>query len=316
LASTQKADIDLPMSDDRKSMGGDTAVAQGRHIGDLGMQGATDHLTFTASPVAVKDLQRLGEGRQAELFTWPPGGVVKLFRRAEALEAARSEADAMRLLSSSRIPMARFLGTVTVEVRPGIVMEHLVGADQLTLLGRKPWRIWSVATALGRLHASLHSVAPPKGLPPLRAFIREEIELSEWVSPELKALALADLDRLPDGEAVCHWDFHPGNVIETADGPRIIDWANVRRGDGLADVARTRLIIRSGALPPGAPILVRWFNTLGRGVLVWRYLSEYRRRRPFAKTELEAWTRVSLTSRLSYGLPQEREHLLALIAEC
>lgn len=280
------------------------------------MQSATNDLEFTPSHVAVKDLRRLGEGRQAELFTWPPDGVVKLFRRAKALEAAKSEADAMGVLSSTTIPMARFLGTVTVEGRPGIVMERLVGADQLTLLGRKPWKIWSVATALGRLHAGLHSAPPPEGLPPLRPFIRAEIEFSEWVSPELKALALADLDRLPDGEAVCHWDFHPGNVIETADGPKIIDWANVRRGDRLADVARTRLIIQSGVLPPGVPLLIRWFNALGRGVLVWRYLSEYRRRRPFAKTELEAWTRVSLTSRLSYGLPQEREHLLALIAAC
>jgi len=41
------------------------------------------------------------------------------------------------------------------------------------------------------------------------ALIRQEIDGSEWVPPELKAAALADLDRPPDGAAVCHWDFHP-----------------------------------------------------------------------------------------------------------
>ena len=268
---------------------------------------------FAPSPLAVKDLERLGEGRQAELFAWPSGGVVKLFRSRD-VAPAQMEAGLMQVLAPAGLPMPRMFGAVTIEQRPGIVMERLVGPDQLTILGRKPWTVWAVGRALGQLHAQLHTAVAPEGLCPLRPSLRQQLEASDVVPSPIRALALADLDRLADGAEICHWDFHPGNVIETASGPRIIDWPNVHRGDRLADVARTLLILQSGALPPGAPLLVRKLTAVGRNVLGRRYLSEYRRRLPFKPCELEAWTRVSLASRLSYGLGEEREHLLHLIS--
>ena len=285
----------------------------GRVIDRLGASTIANNLEFAPSPIVVKNLERLGQGRQAELFTWPSGGVVKLFRSSD-LAPAHLEAGFMHVLAPAGLPMPRIFGTVTVERRPGIVMERLVGPDQLTLLGCKPWTVGRVAKALGRLHARLHAVVAPEGLQPLRPSIRNEIVASDSVPQDIRALALADLDRLPDGDAICHWDFHPGNVIETAGGPKIIDWPNVHSGDRPADVARTLLILQSGALPPGAPFFVRKLTALGRHVLSRRYLGEYRRRLPFEPDKLEAWARVSLASRLSYGVREEREHLLQSIS--
>lgn len=93
----------------------------------------------------------------------------------------------------------------------------------------------------------------------------------------------------------------------------VIDWANVRRRDALADVARTLLTMRSGSLPPEAPFLVRTLTAFGRSVLSWRYVREYRRLRPFQDGELALWGLVSAISRLSYGIESERGQLLALI---
>ena len=271
------------------------------------------HLEFAQSPVVIKDLERLGEGRQAELFTWPYGGVVKLFRNPDTA-LAQFEASIMRALASTGLPMPQLLGTVTIQHRPGIVMERLYGPDQLTLLGHKPWTVWKAGKVLGNLHARLHSTVAPDGLRPLRPSIHKEIATCKTIPQDIKALALADLERLPDGDAICHWDFHPANVIATADGAKLIDWPNVHCGDRLADVARTLLILQGGALPPGAPFFVRKLTAIGRSVLSRRYISEYRRKLPFDSTKLQAWTRVSLTSRLSYDLREEREHLLHLIS--
>ncbi|MGN0855379.1 MAG: phosphotransferase family protein [Kiritimatiellia bacterium] len=45
------------------------------------------------------------------------------------------------------------------------------------------------------------------------------------------------------GTSLCHGDFNPTNVILTPKGEwRVIDWAHVRLGDPLADVARTYLL--------------------------------------------------------------------------
>ena len=113
-------------------------------------------IEFTPSPVVVKDLERLGEGRQAELFAWPHGGVVKLFRRSD-MAPAQMEASVMHVPAPAGLPMPQILATVLVEHRPGIVMERLAGSDQLTLLGRKPWTVCTMAKALAQLHARLHS---------------------------------------------------------------------------------------------------------------------------------------------------------------
>lgn len=270
-------------------------------------------LEFSPRSTSIEELERVGAGRQAEIYVWAGNGVLKLFRRREDWATAREEAAVMYALEATDIPMPRILGTVSIEQRPGIVMERLDGPDQLSLLGRKPWSIWRVSTNLARLHAQLHSTVAPEQLPPLRATVKDEIARSDEVPSDCKRLAFDALDHLPDGARVCHWDFHPGNVIETIEGPKVIDWTSARHGDALADVARTLLILRGGALPPEAPFLVRRLTAIGRAVLSRRYLHEYRRLRPFRDSDLKLWGVVSAASRLSYGLASERDQLLGLV---
>lgn len=268
------------------------------------------NLDFAHSPVVVSKLKKRGEGRQAELFVWSGREVVKLFRDSRNFEVARLEALNMEAVQATCVPMARLLGTITIEQRPGIIMERLVGTDWLSLLGRRPWLVWKVAGNLGCLHAQVHASVAPECLRSLRATLRSEIENSAAVPDDCKRRALAALARLPDAESICHWDFHPGNVIGTASGPKIVDWAAVCRGPALADVARTLLILEGGALPPGTPFVVRTLTALGRAIFVRRYLRVYRKLRPFRWRDLEPWNFVSAASRLTYGIASERTKLL------
>ena len=270
-------------------------------------------LEFTSSAVGIEGLTKLGEGRQAEVFVWPRGGVVKLYRSLDDFASARAEVAAMRAGQASGIPTPRLLDTVLIEQRPGVVMERLGGSDHLTLFGRKPWTIWPAAKKLAQLHAQLHSVSAPGGLRPLKEELQQRIEASVNVPQKQRALALAKLERLPEGSRMCHGDFHPGNLIETAGGTKVIDWATATRGDALADVARTLVILRAGALPPWTPFLVRKLTAVGRRVLLWRYLREYRRLHPFEHSELAAWEFVNVAARLTIGIPEENDYLMELL---
>lgn len=269
---------------------------------------------LTASAVRIGELEKLGAGREAELFLWPHGGVVKLFRTPGDAAAAQREAACLALLRASGAAVPRLLGTVTIEQRPGVVMERLVGPDQLQLIVSRPWTMWKVAESLARLHAQLHAGVAPERLPSLKATLRQEIAQSGSVPPDVRARALAELDRLADGVAVCHWDFHPGNVIETAAGPRVIDWGAVHRGQALADVARTLILIGGGA-PPDMPPLVRKLIAIARAVVSRRYLREYSRLRPFDPDALQAWLPVVAAARLAEGIPEERDYLLGLVQQ-
>jgi thiamine kinase-like enzyme len=52
---------------------------------------------------------------------------------------------------------------------------------------------------------------------------------------------------------MCHGDLHPGNVIMAGDGPVIIDWFDASRGDPVADIARTSLLMSTRGHCPAGP---------------------------------------------------------------
>ena len=52
---------------------------------------------------------------------------------------------------------------------------------------------------------------------------------------------------------MCHGDLHPGNVIMAGDGQVIIDWFDASRGDQVADIARTSLLMSVRAHGPKGP---------------------------------------------------------------
>jgi aminoglycoside phosphotransferase (APT) family kinase protein len=135
---------------------------------------------------------------------------------------------------------------------------------------------------------------------------------ADRVPAELAAEARSALAALPDGDRLCHGDFHPGNVLLTAAGPRVIDWAGAARGDPLADVSRTLLIMELGEVPAHAPALVRGLSRVGRSLLVRSYLAAYGLRK---RDLVDRWRRVLAIARLAEGIDAEREALLDHLAE-
>jgi len=58
---------------------------------------------------------------------------------------------------------------------------------------------------------------------------------------------LALIERLRPGDGLCHTDLHPGNVIMTADGPRLIDWGGAVRAPAALDLAFCHVILSENA---------------------------------------------------------------------
>lgn len=57
------------------------------------------------------------------------------------------------------------------------------------------------------------------------------------------------IDKLPDGSALCHGDFHPGNILISNGHTVVIDFMNLCHGDFLYDVARTVFLIEYTPVP-------------------------------------------------------------------
>jgi len=262
---------------------------------------------------SVRELTRIAEGREAEIFAWEDGAVLRLFRDARSAAALDREAGAMRAVAAVLPSVPRVLGRVDVDGRPGLIMERIDGPDLLTLLSRRPWSVWHIGAMCGDLHARLHDVIAPPALPSLD---ERAAAILAGMPPAIAEAARRELASLPAGDRLCHGDFHPANVLMSPRGPVVIDWPNAVRADPLADHARTLLLLRVGALPPGTPALLRVAALFARGLMRSSYARAYRQRRPVDAGLLRRWTVVMAALRLVEEIPGERAPLLRLLEEC
>jgi aminoglycoside phosphotransferase (APT) family kinase protein len=127
----------------------------------------------------------------------------------------------------------------------------------------------------------------------------------------VREAALRRLDQRPDGDALCHGDYHPDNVLVTRDGPIIIDWGGASSGHPLADVARTALLLQVGELPSSH--LNRWLLASVRALVRRTYVCRYLRLRPASAKELAAWRLPIAVARLGEEIAEEKSKLLRLV---
>lgn len=243
----------------------------------------------------------LGQGREAEVFGLPDGSVLKLLRGAE--QSADREVAALTAVADADALVPRVLGRMAVGDRPGILLQRVDGPDLLSLVGSRPWLMRRAGSVMADVHARLLARAAPAALPDLREELSHRIrsatpaDLAPWV--------LSILDDLPSGDRLCHGDLHLGNILGRLDAPVVIDWGDASRGDPVADVANTWLLHRMGQPPPGTPLYLRAAIPLARGVVVSRYLNEFRRRHPFDSGAFRRWQIVRVAARFYAGIAEE-----------
>jgi aminoglycoside phosphotransferase (APT) family kinase protein len=258
---------------------------------------------------------RIAEGREAEIFEWDEGRVLRLFRSARSAVALEHETAAMRAVRAVVPLVPEVYDIVEVDGRAGIIMERVEGPDLITLLGSKPWRVFGAGSVLGATHAQINAIQAPATIEPLKERLRR-IANRPAVPEQSRLRLLQAIDGLPDGDRLCHGDFHPGNILMSERGPVVIDWPNVTAGDAVADFARTDLLLRVGEPPPGTPSLVKYMQGLGRRIIRSSYRRAYLRERPTDSAIEDRWRTVRAADRLiAEGIESEREKLSAILRQ-
>jgi uncharacterized protein (TIGR02172 family) len=252
-------------------------------------------------------------GRTAEIYAWDADHVLKLFRAWMPASAAAYEARIARAVYETGIRVPAVGDVVTVEGRAGILYERIEGVSMMTALGRQPWKFARFARDLADLHAEMHRHRTPE-LPAQKERLIEKINAAGPLADHLKVKAVQALTAMPDDNRLCHGDFHPDNVLITDEGPMIIDWVDATQGHPMADVARTSLLLSTGALPPEVPKPVRRLIAVLRHLFHTRYLKRYlHQRRPSSRRALEAWLPLIAAARLSENIEAEEAQLMARV---
>jgi Ser/Thr protein kinase RdoA (MazF antagonist) len=250
-------------------------------------------------------------GRTAQVYAWGEGQVLKLYREWCPPHWADFEARVGRVVQEAGLPVPAVGDIVEVNGRRGLVYERLAGDSLLRTLLARPWLIGQFGVTMAEMHAALHRQSAPSDLPSQRSDIAGAIRHAQTLPEELKHKALAVLDRLPDGDRLCHGDFHPDNILMTARGPIIIDWMTARRGEPAGDFARTVLLMTVGE--PQVNLFLRLLTRLLRGWMRSAYMTRYLQLVPEARERLDDWLTVIYAARMNENIPGEAEQLMAFV---
>ena len=156
----------------------------------------------------------LASGRDGDIYEFGPGRVLRRTKDGRVIEG---EARTIAYAREHGFPVPEIYDVLSGGTE--MVMERIEGPMMMDLMMRAPWRMTQYCRLLADLHDRLHVIPAP-----------------DW---------------LPDagGDRLVHLDLHPMNVMITASGPIVIDWANAARGDPLLDVALTYVLFTCPRMP-------------------------------------------------------------------
>jgi Ser/Thr protein kinase RdoA (MazF antagonist) len=254
--------------------------------------------------------QPIAYGRTAEIFPWEDGQVLKLFHDWVPRSWAEQEAAVTRAVYAAGLPAPWCGDVVEIDGRYGVVFEKILGATQLQMFNQEPRKLFSLISVLAQIHTQLHATRN-LDLPSQYDSIKKSIWDAPSITDGQRKVLLAELDQMPQDDRVCHNDFHPDNLMMTPRGPIIIDWMTAKRGNPMADVARTVLIIDNGA--PVDDIPRRRMLVLARRIAGWWYQKQYARYGDFDANQFKRWLPIMAAARLNEKIPGELEWLLKLI---
>ena len=97
------------------------------------------------------------------------------------------------------------------------------------------------------------------------------------------------------------------------DGPLVIDWADAGKGNYLADVAMTSVLLEIGTLPIGMSRDDGGLLDYTMGRFFSGYITEYMKMCGKGNEELLVWRAPVAAARLAEGIPEEKDALWRII---
>jgi aminoglycoside phosphotransferase (APT) family kinase protein len=196
--------------------------------------------------------ERFGDlvGRGAQAAVYARGDIaVKVYNAGYAKGDVFYEAAMLGFVEAAGLATPRAYEVLEVSGHMCLTMSRVTGRSFDEVLALDLGRAGELMDDLVRLQMDIH--AKPIPLPvSLRHRLRERISYNGHLDSARRQALLALCDRMPDGDALCHGDFHGANILVEDGRYAVIDWIEVAKGNPLVDAAHsyTAIAISSRAL--------------------------------------------------------------------
>jgi aminoglycoside phosphotransferase (APT) family kinase protein len=170
----------------------------------------------------------------AEVFEWG-SGVVKLYRSPAAKQAAFREAANHAAVEAMGLPVPAVWGVQRIDARWGIVFDRVKHAPLAEQMQEDPTAMPHYLETLAALQARIHA-QPASQFSSVKLRLAANIARVNVLDEPRKRVLLTRLADIPEGDRLCHGDFHPINVLGEV-SPVVIDWPDACRGDPVVEAA-------------------------------------------------------------------------------
>jgi uncharacterized protein (TIGR02172 family) len=254
----------------------------------------------------------LGKGMTAEVYKWGQDKVLKLYIDNYNEEWVKREVVIGQKIHEAGVPSPMVFDMVEIDGRKGVIFQRIFGKTILSIVETEPWMLCSFVKQMAGFHYKIHKCSTD-GIPSQKEKFALAIKLSSEILGDKVKKILNYVDRLPEGDNICHGDLYFSNIIVSNNKLVAIDWSSGYIGDPSGDLARTCLIINSPAISLGTPDIVAAMYTYTNRLVYWTYLNEYMRVAKIKSVNIDAWMLPVAAARLKDKIPGEEKWLRKII---
>jgi hypothetical protein len=269
--------------------------------------------SFSGSP-GWKHMERkiVGQGRHSTVYEYQDNQVLKMYPAGTRRQVAEEELGKTILVKEYGVECPTARNIVEEGGRFGILVDRVLGPNYLEWTLQHPTALNKLIALFVQEQHEIHMHKVPE-LPSIKEILWSKIRGCQAIPQDSKDRLFEKMKKLPEGEHLCHLDYHPENIVVSLDGPLTIDWANAGKGNYLADVAMTSVLLDIGTLPIGMVFDKEGVleNTMGRFFA--NYIKEYLKMCGKGEEELLVWMAPVAAARMGECIPEEKESLLRIL---
>jgi len=233
----------------------------------------------------------VGTGAQATVYC-SGKYAIKLFKENYDKPAIFYEAFVNSIIEYTELPVPKTYEVLSIDKQMAIKMDYLEGVSLIDCILKDPNDTAVYFEKMVKLQVQMHS---KKILLPfsLKDRLKDKIQGNENLSITHKEKVLMLLNELPDGNELCHGDYHGYNILICGGEYWIIDWVNSTYGCADGDACRTYMIY-----------------ALYSSELAEMYITLYCKEAGKERKKILVWLPIVAAARLSESFPDEKEKLM------
>jgi len=271
--------------------------------------------------------RKIGEGATSEIFVYGENQVLKLLRTHRSRGVLIQDAHYSKIAHDRGLPVPKAWGHLEVDGRYGVLFDRIDGPTWAERWLKILLRLSKYAKMLAELLVSIHSIDLSgaeihlPGSTTQKGRMEEQIKIMDMWTVKKKTEVMEIMNHLPDGDSLCHGDFHGGNIIMSTNGPVIMDWDTGSQGNPWGDVAASSACILADPNPETVPDWQRVIHKMITNHVNKVFLQTYLALRSDTDNQLNKWlvcayaARIGEFSQKHYSAVPEKQTLMLSFIE-